>query len=149
MDTIILKVSFEVSNYPRKVLRFYSNFYFFLLFGTQKSGVFLWISLLRKISHLLRGLKKYAIFSLLVHCIEWVFQENKASPIFRKNRIFLTLWYAHVLGGKKCSFFRKIWRALISWSTRFEIHPFSLLPTISYFSKGQCGKMQLGILFQC
>ena len=25
--------------------------------------------------------------------------------------------------------FRKIWRALISWNTRFEIRPFALLPT--------------------
>ena len=25
--------------------------------------------------------------------------------------------------------FRKIWRALFSWSTHFEIHPFVLLPT--------------------
>ena len=27
--------------------------------------------------------------------------------------------------------FRKMWRALFSWNTRFEIHPFLLLPTIS------------------
>ena len=27
--------------------------------------------------------------------------------------------------------FRKIWRALFSWNTRFEICPFTLLPTIS------------------
>ena len=26
--------------------------------------------------------------------------------------------------------FRKIWRALCSWNTRFEIRPFALLPTI-------------------
>ena len=25
--------------------------------------------------------------------------------------------------------FRKFWRALLSWSTRFEIRPFALLPT--------------------
>ena len=25
--------------------------------------------------------------------------------------------------------FRKIWRALFSWNTRFEIRPFALLPT--------------------
>ena len=27
--------------------------------------------------------------------------------------------------------FRKIWRALLSWNTRFEIRPFALLPAIS------------------
>ena len=25
--------------------------------------------------------------------------------------------------------FRKIWRALFFWNTRFDIHPFALLPT--------------------
>ena len=41
-----------------------------------------------------------------------------------------------MLGGKKCSFFQKIWRALFSWNTRFEIHLFALLPTndLSYFN---------------
>ena len=56
-----------------------------------------------------------------------VFQENKALQIFRKNEHFLppdTLTYVCVSGGKKCSFLRKIWRALFSWNTRFEIHPF-------------------------
>ena len=33
-------------------------------------------------------------------------------------------------GGKKCSFFyRKIWRALFSCNTRFEICPFALRTT--------------------
>ena len=36
-----------------------------------------------------------------------VFQENIARQIFRKT-------YVCVSGGKKCSFFRKIWRALFS-----------------------------------
>ena len=31
----------------------------------------------------------------------------------------------------KMSVFRKIWRALFSWNTRFEICPFTLLPTNS------------------
>ena len=31
-----------------------------------------------------------------------------------------------------CSFFWKIWRALFSCNTRFEIRPFALLPTIFY-----------------
>ena len=30
---------------------------------------------------------------------------------------------------RKVPFFRKIWRALFSWNTRFEIRPFALLPT--------------------
>ena len=34
-----------------------------------------------------------------------------------------------VSGGKKYSFFRKIWRALLSCYLRFEIHPFALLLT--------------------
>ena len=29
--------------------------------------------------------------------------------------------------------FRKIWRALFSWNTRFEIRPFALLPMNCYF----------------
>ena len=28
--------------------------------------------------------------------------------------------------------FRKIWRALFSWSTRFEIDPFAFLPVIEF-----------------
>ena len=31
-------------------------------------------------------------------------------------------------------FFRKIWRALFSWNTRFEIRPFALLPTKSFLT---------------
>ena len=58
-----------------------------------------------------------------------VFQENKARQIFRKKIIFFNPWYAHVSGGKKMSFLRKIWRDLFSWNTHFEIHPFALLPT--------------------
>ena len=41
---------------------------------------------------------------------ERVFQENKTHQIFRKTNI---------------------WRALLSWDTRFEILPFALLPTSS------------------
>ena len=39
--------------------------------------------------------------------------------------------YVSLSGGKKCSFFRKIWRALFSCNTRFKIHRFSLLTTSS------------------
>ena len=35
----------------------------------------------------------------------------------------------YVSGGKKCSFFRKIWHALFFYNTRFEIRPFALLTT--------------------
>ena len=31
--------------------------------------------------------------------------------------------------------FRKIWRALFSWNTRFEIRPFALLPMKSQYLK--------------
>ena len=31
--------------------------------------------------------------------------------------------------------FRKIWRALFSWNTRFEIRPFALLPTFRQYQK--------------
>ena len=41
-----------------------------------------------------------------------MFQENKARQIFRKTTI---------------------WRVLFSWNTRFEIRPFTLLPTQWYF----------------
>ena len=41
---------------------------------------------------------------------------------FSKKQTFLTPWYAQV------PVFQKIWRALFSWNTRFEIRPFALLP---------------------
>ena len=52
-----------------------------------------------------------------------VFQENKARQIFWKTNI-LTPWYAHVrvsFRGEERFVFRKIWRALFSWNTRFGI----------------------------
>ena len=58
-----------------------------------------------------------------------VFQENKARQIFRKTNTSYPLIRTRICQGKKCSFFRKIWRALFSWNTRFEIRPFALLPT--------------------
>ena len=60
------------------------------------------------------------------------FKKRKHAQ-FSEKRIFLTPWYAHVrarIRGKKCSFFRKIWRALFSWNTRFEIRTLALLPAI-------------------
>ena len=63
-----------------------------------------------------------------------MFQENKARQIFRKTNIFLppdTHTYVCISEGKKMFFFWKIWRALFSWNTRFEICPFALLLTKS------------------
>ena len=56
--------------------------------------------------------------------------QTKARQISRK-RTFLTLWYAQVrvrIRGLQMFVFRKIWRALFSWNTRYEIRPFALLP---------------------
>ena len=67
---------------------------------------------------------------------------NKAKHAkFSEKRTFFTPWYAHISvrmrgGGGGCktfSFFRKIWRVLISWNTRFEIRPSVLLPTNCHF----------------
>ena len=56
-----------------------------------------------------------------------------SSPNILKNEYFLpshTHTHVRISGGKKClGFFRKIWRALFSCNTRFEIHLFVLLPT--------------------
>ena len=52
------------------------------------------------------------------------FKKTKHTK-FSKKRTFLTPCYAHVMFVS-----RKIWRALFSWKTRFEISPFALLPTI-------------------
>ena len=37
--------------------------------------------------------------------------------------------YMCASGGLEMFFFRKIWRALFSWNTRFKIRPLALLPT--------------------
>ena len=70
-----------------------------------------------------------------------VLQENEARQIFRKTKIsyplirtcpFLIPWYAHGrvrIREKEMFVFRKIWRALFSWNSRFKIRPFALLPT--------------------
>ena len=53
-----------------------------------------------------------------------MFQENKARrQILRKKEHFLPP------EGKTCSFFRKIWHALFSWNTPFEVRAFALLPS--------------------
>ena len=49
-----------------------------------------------------------------------VFEENKARHIFRKNEHFLP-------PDSHTFVFRKIWRALFSWNTRFWDSPFCLI----------------------
>ena len=62
-------------------------------------------------------------------------QENKARQIFQKNNVSYTL-----IRTRTCSYQglknvrRKIWHALISCNTRFEIRPFSLLPNEYFWS---------------
>ena len=58
------------------------------------------------------------------------FKKTKLAK-FSEERTFLTPWYAHVrlrIRGLEMFVFRKIWRALFSWNTRFEILPSALLP---------------------
>ena len=53
---------------------------------------------------------------------------------YSEKRTYLTTWYAHVrvgIMGYEMFIFRKIWCALFSWNTHFEIRPFALLPTNS------------------
>ena len=52
---------------------------------------------------------------------------------FSEKRTFLTPdthTYMCLSGGQEMVVFRKIWRAVFSCNTRFEIRPFPLLPTI-------------------
>ena len=60
------------------------------------------------------------------------FKKTKHAKFWEK-RTFLTTWYVHTyvrIRGLEMLVFRKIWRALFSSNTRFEIIPFALLPTI-------------------
>ena len=59
--------------------------------------------------------------------------KKTSMPNFPKNEHFLPL-----IRTRRCAYqglrnvvFWKIWCALYSWNTRFEIRPFALLPTIS------------------
>ena len=63
-----------------------------------------------------------------------VLQENKARKIFRKTNISYPLIRTRMCAyqGVKMFLFPKIWRALFSYNTRFEIRPFALLPTKCY-----------------
>ena len=64
-----------------------------------------------------------------------VLQKNKEPQIFRKTNISYPLIRTRTCpyqGGEKCSFFQKIWCALFSYNTYFEIRLFTLLPTDSY-----------------
>ena len=69
-----------------------------------------------------------------------MFQENKARQIFRKTNISYPLIRTRtcVYQGVRNVRFRKIWRALFSWSTRFEIRPFALLPTFTWLNSKHC-----------
>ena len=63
-----------------------------------------------------------------------MFQKNKAHQILPKTIILVGLVLV----------FQKIWRALFSWNTRFEIRPFAyylrvnLLPLTIYFLHQDC-----------
>ena len=75
---------------------------------------------------MIRTKTKHAEFSeILIFLTPWY----APRQIFRKINISYPLMC--VSGGKNCLYFRKNWRALFSWNTRFEICPFDLLPTIS------------------
>ena len=60
-----------------------------------------------------------------------VLKESKACQIFRKTNFsyFLIHTPACAYQGVRNVHFRKSWGALFSCNTRFEIHPFALLPT--------------------
>ena len=45
--------------------------------------------------------------------------------------------------------FRKIWRGLFSWNTRFEIHTFVLLPTYGLYRMGYFFCLTQKIRFSC
>ena len=59
-------------------------------------------------------------------------QENKAHQIFQKTSISYPLLRTPTCAYQWVrNFFGKIWHALFSWNTRFEIRAFALLPTES------------------
>ena len=62
------------------------------------------------------------------------FKKTKDAKLSEKTNI------SKVSGDKKCSFFRKIWRPLFPWNSRFEICPFALLPIICAESKNAKSK---------
>ena len=51
----------------------------------------------------------------------------------------------HAKFSEEIFVFRKIWHALFSWNTRFEIRPFALLPT--NFNINHCLRIQWGLIF--
>ena len=59
------------------------------------------------------------------------FKKTKHAK-FSAKQAFLTSWHPHVrvrIRGVRNVCFQKIYPALFSWNTRFEICPFALLPT--------------------
>ena len=64
------------------------------------------------------------------------FKKTKHTK-FSEKQIFPTPWYAHAcvdIRGLDMFVFWKIWHALFSWNTCFEIRLFALLPPISSFN---------------
>ena len=60
-----------------------------------------------------------------------MFQENKARQFFRKMSISYPPMRIRTCAYQRVRnvFFQKVWRALFSWNTHFEIRPFALLQT--------------------
>ena len=56
------------------------------------------------------------------------FHEQKFQKVSRNEETNAVRRCAYQ-GVKNVCLIRKIWHALFSWNTRFEIHPFALLPT--------------------
>ena len=117
---------FKLFNKHSTVLALYLKYFHFALqpcffmqffFNLEREGLYL------------QSFRKYITFGNKAkgRISKLVLQENKARQVFRKTNIS----YPRLrIRGKKCSFFfQKIWRALFSWNTRFEIYPFTVLPT--------------------
>ena len=67
------------------------------------------------------------------------FKKTKRAK-FSEKVTFLTLPSASFgvfscISGWEMFVFQRIWRAVLSWNTRFEVHPFALLPTKSNFKE--------------
>ena len=62
------------------------------------------------------------------------FKKTKHTKFSEKRRFLTHCVYQGVRNVR----FLKIWRALFSWNTRFEIRPFVLLPTHSAYQRLKC-----------
>ena len=84
---------------------------------------------------------KYVLLIVLGHCLNtlWVSklgrnmylypQDTRRKFVCIKAKRGISKQYMYVSGGKKSSFFRKIWRALLFCYLRFKNCPLALLPT--------------------